>query len=80
MFWLLEIRNMNAVDELDLLLHDAPQGVLDSWRVVRAHLRRKKVPSQSLEAAIDDVPTKPGIPSTTEHFRAATSILKKAGE
>lgn len=70
---------MNAVDEIDLLLHDAPQDILDYWRHVRGYLRRRKTPSRT-DVPIDEEPTKPGIPSASEHFRAAMDAFKTSGE
>lgn len=70
---------MGPVDEIDLLLHDAPLPVLDAWRIVRGHLRRKRPPSRT-DLPLDDVPTKPAIPSATEHFKAAQEALKPGNE
>lgn len=70
---------MGPSDEIDLMLHDAPLAVLDAWRIVRGHLRRRKAPSRT-DVPIDEEPTKPGIPSATEHFRAAQNALKPSGE
>lgn len=66
---------MGPTDEIDLLLHDAPTAVLDAWRIVRGHLRRRKSPSRT-DLPVDDEPTKPGIPSANAHFRAAQDALK----
>jgi len=70
----------SPVDEIDLLLHDAPTAILDSWRVVRGHLRRKSRPPSQTGGPLDEEPTKPSIPSASEHFRAAQDALKRSSE
>jgi len=72
---------VGPLDEIDLLLFDAPSAILDSWRVVRGHLRRKQRASQTaIPAALDEEPTQPGKTSASEHFKAAQDALKEPGE